>query len=233
MNGMIIPKHVAVILDGNRRWAAEHHLKSWEGHKYGVKTLDKFLDWCIELNVEQVSAYVMSSENLNRSRREVFELLRLLKHELDRFETERAAKIDKYEIKIRFCGDFSKLPDSLVKIMRRIMKKTEKYNKKFLNILIAYGGRYEMTNVIKNIVAGAIKKRIKITEKTIEENLLISGDVDLVIRTGGMVRLSNFMQWQTAYAELYVTKVLWPDFTKKDLIKAIKWFSTMKRNFGK
>jgi tritrans,polycis-undecaprenyl-diphosphate synthase [geranylgeranyl-diphosphate specific] len=233
MNGMIIPKHVAVILDGNRRWAVKHHLKSWEGHRYGVETFDKFLDWCIELNVQQVSAYVLSSENLNRSRREVIELLKLLKHELDRFETERAAKIDKYEIRVRFCGDFSRLPESLVRIMRRIMKKTERYNKKFLNILIAYGGRYEITNAIKSLVAEAIKKRVKITEKTIEENLLISGDVDLVIRTGGMARLSNFMPWQTAYAELYVTKVLWPDFTKNDLIKAIKWFSDTKRNFGK
>jgi tritrans,polycis-undecaprenyl-diphosphate synthase [geranylgeranyl-diphosphate specific] len=233
MNGMIVPKHVAVILDGNRRWAAEHHLRTWEGHKYGAQTFDKFLDWCIELNVEQVSAYVLSSENLNRPTREVVEILKLLKDELDRFETERAAKIDKYEIRVRFCGDFSRLPESLVRIMKRIMRKTERYNKKFLNILIAYGGRYELTSVIKNIIAGAISKRVKITEKTIEENLLISGDVDLVIRTGGMSRLSNFMPWQTTYAEFYVTKVLWPDFTKKDLIKAIKWFNTMKRNFGK
>jgi undecaprenyl diphosphate synthase len=161
------------------------------------------------------------------------ELLKLLKRELDKLETEKAPKIDKYEIRIRFCGDFSRLPGSLVRIMRRIMKRTEKYNKKFLNILIAYGGRYELTNAIKNIVAEAIKKRVKVTEKTIEENLLISGDVELVIRTGGMSRLSNFMPWQTTYAELYVTKTLWPDFTKSDLIKAIKWFSETKRNFGK
>jgi tritrans,polycis-undecaprenyl-diphosphate synthase [geranylgeranyl-diphosphate specific] len=233
MNGMIIPKHVAVILDGNRRWATNHNLKPWEGHKYGTQTFDKFLDWCIELGIEQVSAYVLSSENLNRSPREVVELLKLLKRELDKLETERAPKIDKYEIRIRFCGDFSRLPGSLVKIMRRIMKRTEKYNKKFLNILIAYGGRYELTNAIKNIVAEAIRKRVKVTEKTIEENLLISGDVDLVIRTGGMSRLSNFMPWQTTYAELYITKTLWPDFTKNDLIKAVKWFSDTKRNFGK
>jgi undecaprenyl diphosphate synthase len=113
------------------------------------------------------------------------------------------------------------------------MRKTENYNKKFLNILIAYGGRYELTNAIKNLVSHALRKRIKITEKTIEDNLLISGDVDLVIRTGGMPRLSNFLPWQTTYAELYVTKVLWPDFTKRDLIKAIKWFNNVKRNFGK
>jgi tritrans,polycis-undecaprenyl-diphosphate synthase [geranylgeranyl-diphosphate specific] len=233
MNGLIIPNHIAVVLDGNRRWATEHNLRPWEGHKYGVQTFDKFLDWCLELNIKQVSAYVLSTENLNRPGREIVEILKLLKRELDRFETERAAKIDKYEIRVRFCGDFSKLPNSLVKIMRRIMRKTENYNKKFLNILIAYGGRYELTNAIKNLVSHALRKRIKITEKTIEDNLLISGDVDLVIRTGGMPRLSNFLPWQTTYAELYVTKVLWPDFTKRDLIKAIKWFNNVKRNFGK
>jgi len=233
MNGMIIPQHVAVILDGNRRWAEEHGLKPWEGHKYGAETFDKFLDWCLELNVPKISAYVLSTENLNRPRKEVLEILRLLKKELDKLENEKAPKIKKYEIKIRFCGDFTKLPNTLVKIMRRIMKKTKKYNKKFLNILIAYGGRYELTIAMKNLVKKALKKRIKITEKIVEENLLISGDVDLVIRTGGMSRLSNFLPWQTTYAEIYMTKVLWPDFTKKDLIKAIKWFNNTKRNFGK
>jgi len=233
MNGMMIPQHVAVILDGNRRWAIEHGLKPWEGHKYGAETFDKFLDWCLELNVPKISAYVLSTENLNRPRRELVEILRLLKRELDKLENEKAPKIDKYEIRVRFCGDFSKLPNSLVKIMRRIMRRTKKYNKKFLNILIAYGGRYELTIAMKNLVKRALKKRIKITEKTIEENLLISGDVELVIRTGGMSRLSNFLPWQTTYAEIYVTKILWPDFKRKDLIKAIKWFNKMKRNFGK
>jgi tritrans,polycis-undecaprenyl-diphosphate synthase [geranylgeranyl-diphosphate specific] len=233
MNGMIIPNHIAVILDGNRRWAKEHGLKPWEGHKYGAETFDKFLDWCLELNVPEISAYVLSTENLSRPKREVMQILRLLKRELDKLENEKAPKIEKYEIRIRFCGDFSKLPNSLVKIMRRIMKKTGKYNKKILNILIAYGGRYELTKAIKNLVKKALKKRIKITEKSIEENLLISGNVDLVIRTGGMPRLSNFLPWQTTYAEIYVTNILWPDFTKKDLIKAIEWFNNVKRNFGK
>jgi tritrans,polycis-undecaprenyl-diphosphate synthase [geranylgeranyl-diphosphate specific] len=233
MNDMIIPNHIAVILDGNRRWAEEHGLKPWEGHKHGAETFDKFLDWCLELNVPKISAYVLSIENLNRPKRELVALLRLLKQELNKLENEKAPKIERYGIKIRFCGDFSRLPNSLVEIMRRIMKKTEKYNKKLLNILIAYGGRYELTNAIKNLVKTALKKRIKITEKSIEEKLLISGDVDLVIRTGGMSRLSNFMPWQTSYSELYVTDILWPDFTKKDLIKAIEWFSNVKRNFGK
>jgi len=153
---------------------------------------------------------------------------------LDKLEKEKANILDKYEVKVRFCGDLRRLPPSLVKVMKRIMKRTEKYSKKVLNLLIAYGGRFELTQVVKKLVKTAIKSgRIQITEKTIEENLLISGDVELIIRTGGMQRLSNLLLWQSAYAEIYVTKTLWPDFSRKELIKAIKWFNSVKRNFGR
>jgi len=234
MNGMMIPNHIAVILDGNRRWAKENGLKPWEGHRHGSENFDKFLDWCLELNVPQVSAYVLSTENLNRPKREVLEILHLLKKQLDKFETEKAGLLDKYEVKVRFCGDLSRLPPDLVHVMKRIMKRTEKYSKKFLNILVAYGGRFELTEMIKRMMNAAIKSgRIQITEKSIEENLLISGNVDLVIRTGGMHRLSNLLPWQTTYAEIYTTETLWPDFTKKELVKAIKWFNKVKRNFGR
>lgn len=234
MNGLMIPNHIAVILDGNRRWAKEHGLKAWKGHRHGSEKFEKFLDWCLELNVPQVSAYVLSTENLNRPNREVLEILRLLKIQLDKFETEKAGLLDKYEVKVRFCGDLSRLPPDLINVMKRIMKKTEKYSKKFLNILVAYGGRFELTEMIKKMVYVAIKSgRVQITEKTIEENLLVSGNVDLVIRTGGMNRLSNLLPWQTTYAEIYTTETLWPDFTKRELMKAIKWFNKVKRNFGR
>ncbi len=234
MNGLIVPKHVAVILDGNRRWAKEHGLRVWEGHRHGSENFEKFLDWCLELNIPQISAYVLSTENLNRPKREVIEILRLLKKQLDKFETEKASLLDKYEVKVKFCGDMRKLPPDLVRVMKRIMKRTEKYSKRVLNLLIAYGGRLELTEVVKKLVDTAMKSgKIQITQKTIEENLLVSGDVDLIIRTGGMNRLSNLLPWQATYAEIYVTQTLWPDFTKKELIKAIKWFNNMKRNFGK
>jgi len=234
MNEMIMPKHIAVILDGNRRWAQENGLKPWEGHKHGSEKFDKFLDWCLELNIPQISAYVLSTENLKRPRREVLEILRLLKKQLDKFETEKASLLDKYEVKVNFCGDMRKLPPDLVRVMKRIMKRTEKYSKRVLNLLIAYGGRFELTEVFKKLVDAAMKSgKIQITQKTIEENLLVSGDVDLIIRTGGMNRLSNLLPWQATYAEIYVTPTLWPDFSRRELIKAIKWFNDMKRNFGK
>jgi len=234
MNGMIIPNHIAVILDGNRRWAKEHGLKVWEGHRHGSENFEKFLDWCLELNIPQISAYVLSTENLNRPKKEVIEILRLLKKQLDKFETEKASLLDKYEVKVKFCGDMRKLPPDLVKVMKRIMKRTEKYSKRVLNLLIAYGGRFELTEVVKKLINTAMKSgKIQITQKTIEENLLVSGNVDLIIRTGGMNRLSNLLPWQATYAEIYFTETLWPDFTKKELIKAIKWFNNVKRNFGK
>jgi len=234
MQNFKIPEHIGVILDGNRRWAKKNRLKPWQGHKAGAENFENFIDWCLELNVPQVSAYVLSTENLNRPKREVNEILKLLKEYLDKIENEKMSTFDKYEVKIRFHGNFKKLPSSLVKIMERIMKKTEKYDKRILNILVAYGGKYELTEVIKNVAEKILKSgRVQITKKTIEENLLISGDVDLVIRTGGKHRISNFLPWQTTYAEMYFTKTLWPDFKKRNLVNAIKWFNNVKRNFGK
>jgi len=235
MTDLIIPGHVGVILDGNRRWAVKNGMKAWEGHKYGSDTFDKFLNWCLELNVQEITAYVLSSENITRRpKKEVIELLRLLKEHLDKYETEKAGLLDKYEVKVRFCGELHRLPKPLIKVMNRIMKRTEKYQKRFLNIAIAYGSRFELLGVMKKIAKKVLKTgRIQITEKTIQENLLISGNVDLVIRTGGQHRLSNFVLWQSAYAELFVTETLWPDFSKRELMKAIRWFSERKRNFGK
>ena len=234
MDNLIIPTHIAVVLDGNRRWAAKHNLKPWEGHRYGAEKFEDFLDWCLELGIPRVSAYVLSTENLNRPKREVDEILHLLREHLEKLEREKMSLLNKYEVRVKFCGDFRRLPPSLVKVMKRIMKRTEKYSRKVLNLLVAYGGKFELTEAVKRIVKTAIKTgRIQITEKTIEKNLLVSDEVELVIRTGGMQRLSNLLPWQSAYAEIYVTPILWPDFSKEELIRAIKWFNSVKRNFGR
>lgn len=233
MQNIILPNHLAVIIDGNRRWAKKHGKQLWEGHRYGIENLEKFLNWCFDLNLHQVSVYVLSTENLNRSKREVEELFRLAKEAFKRYEKE-GSFLDKYEIKVKFAGDFKKLPKDLVEIINKVMKRTAKYQKKVLNILIAYGGRFEITQAMKKIAKKILESgRIEITEKDIEKNLLVNEPVDLVIRTGGYNRLSNLMIWQTAYAELYITKTLWPDFSKKEFMKAIKWYSSIKRNFGR
>jgi undecaprenyl diphosphate synthase len=190
------------------------------------------LNWCLELGIPQVSVYVLSTENLNRPKRELEELFRLFYEYFGRWEKE--SFLDKYQVKVRFVGDFERLPPKLVRLMGKIMRKTAKYQKKVLNIMIAYGSKFELTQAIKKIAEKAIKLgKIEITEKDIEANLLVPVPLDLVIRTGGFSRLSNFMLIQAAYAEIFTTKVLWPDFSKKDLIKAIKWYNSVQRNFGR
>jgi len=230
---MNIPNHLAIVLDGNRRWARIRGLPPWKGHWKGGLVFDNLVDWCLELGIPQVSVFALSSENLNRPKRELQELFDVYYDSLKRWE-KKMAVLDKYEVKVRFLGNLDKLPLSITKLMGRFMTKTAKYQKKFVNILVAYGGQSELTTAIKSLAEKMIKTgKIEITQKNIQSHLLVATPVDLVIRTGGFSRLSNFLLWQTAYAEIYVTKTLWPDFTKEELIKAIKWYNSIKRNFGR
>jgi tritrans,polycis-undecaprenyl-diphosphate synthase [geranylgeranyl-diphosphate specific] len=234
MERLQVPNHLGVILDGNRRWARLHGMQPWEGHRYGAQKLEEFLNWCVELGIPQVSVYILSTENLNRPKRELEELFKLFYEYFEKWEKEKESFLEKYQVKVRFIGDLERLPPKLVRLMGKIMRKTAKYQKRVLNIMIAYGSKFELTQAIKKIAEKAIKLgRIEISEKDIEANLLVPTPLDLVIRTGGFSRLSNFMLIQAAYAEIFTTKVLWPDFSKKDLIKAIKWYNSVQRNFGK
>ncbi|MHA1743755.1 MAG: polyprenyl diphosphate synthase [Candidatus Heimdallarchaeota archaeon] len=231
---MNVPNHLGIIIDGNRRWAINNNKKPWVGHRYGAKNLENFLNWCLELGIPHVSVFTLSTENLNRPKKELEELFNLYYKYLKKWEDKKGSFLDKYEVRVRFVGDLNKLPPKLVKLMGRLMQRTAKYQKRALNLLVAYGSHFEMTHVVKNIVEKVVKKgRLEITEKDIEQNLLVPVPLDLVIRTGGMNRLSNFLLWQAAYAEIYVTKTLWPDFKKEELIKAIKWYNSVQRNFGR
>lgn len=230
-----VPNHIGVIIDGNRRWAIKNGKRfPWLGHRAGAKTLENFLEWCLDLGVPQISVYMLSTENLKRPKRELEELFDLYYKYLKKWESGKGGLLDKYEVNVRCLGDLNKLPPKLKKLSGKLMMKTAKYQKRFLNLMIAYGGQFELTEAIKKIARKAIKTgKIEITPKDIEKNLLVPVPIDLVIRTGGMHRLSNFMVWQASYAELYITETLWPDFSKEELIKAIKWFNETKRNFGK
>jgi len=232
---MEIPNHIAIVLDGNRRWARKNFMPSYIGHRKGADTFDKFLDWCAELNIPNVSAYILSTENLeNRSKKELDELFKLYYDYLQKYLGKESGFFDKYQMRVRFIGDLGRLPPRLVKLMGKIMMRTAKYQKHMINFLVAYGSKFEITSVIKKLTSGFIKVGgIEITEKDVEKNLLVSVPVDLVIRTGGMHRLSNFLLWQAAYAEIYVTKTLWPDFNKRELVKAIRWFNKEEKRYGK
>lgn len=218
----------------NRRWALKHNLKPWEGHKFGAKKFEKFIEWCVQLKIPRVSAFVLSTENLKRPKREVNAILDLFEKELEKLENEKASFIDKYEIKFNFLGDMRKLPPRLVRVMYRVMKKTNKYNKRVFNLMVAYGGKFELTQAFKKLAQKMMQEGVvTITPKQIEKNLLVKDNVDLLIRTGGEQRISNFMPWQSAYAELITLKKFWPDITKQDLIKVLKEYSRRQRRFGK
>ena len=232
---LVIPQHIGFIIDGNRRWARQNHKRfPWMGHRAGAEALSKTLDNCMELGIPQVSVYMLSTENLNREPREVAELFKLYEEYLKKWEKGESGLLDKYEVHVRFAGDLSKLPPKLRELSGRIMQKTARYQKRFLNLMIAYGSQFELTEVMRKIAQKAVETgRIEVTAKDIEANLMVPVPLDLVVRTGGTHRLSNFMLWQASYAEIYVTDTLWPDFDKAELTKAVRWYSAVKRNFGK
>lgn len=220
----------------NRRWAKAREMNPWIGLWEGVKNLEKILKDCLELGIPEVSVYTLSTENLKRPKRELDELFKIFYHYLNKWEKEKDKDsfLEKYQVKVRCVGDLDKLPKKLVRAMGKIMQQTAKYQKRALNLMIAYGSKFEIKEAMKIIARKMIKTgKIEISEKDIEANLLVKTPIDLLIRTGGVNRISNFMLWQTSYAELYFTKTLWPDFSKKELKKAIEWFGKQKRNFGK
>ncbi|MBU5537062.1 MAG: polyprenyl diphosphate synthase [Candidatus Aenigmatarchaeota archaeon] len=231
-NSLKVPKHLGIIVDGNRRWARERRMPPWKGHWEGVKNLEKILECCLKLKIREVSIYALSTENLKRPKIELDELFKIFYHYLNKWEKEDSF-LRKYQVKVRFIGDLEKLPPKLVNAMGRLMQKTAKYQKRVLNLLIAYGSKFEITQAVKKLAETLIKLgKIEITPKDIEKNLMITTPLDLVIRTGGYSRLSNFLLWQASYAEIYVTDTLWPTFTKREFMKAIRWYSSVKRNFG-
>ena len=227
---------MGIIIDGNRRWARARGLPPWEGHRAGAEKLNEFLNWCLELGIPQVSIYTLSTENLNRPKEELKHLFKLLEEYVDGLlnDKKKFSLLEKYEVRVRFVGELNRLPKKLIKLMGKLMEKTAKYQKRVLNFLVAYGGKSEIVNAVKKLAEEVIKHgKIEITEKDIEKHLYVPQPLDLVIRTGGYQRLSNFLLWQASYAEIYVTKTLWPDFSKKEFMKALRWYSQQKRNFGR
>jgi tritrans,polycis-undecaprenyl-diphosphate synthase [geranylgeranyl-diphosphate specific] len=233
---LTLPNHLGIIIDGNRRWARARGLPPWEGHRAGAEKLNEFLNWCLELGIPQVSIYTLSTENLNRPKEELKHLFKLLEEYVDGLlnDKKKFALLEKYEVRVRFVGELNRLPKKLIRLMGKLMEKTAKYQKRVLNFLVAYGGKSEIVNAVKKLAEEVIKHgKIEITEKDIEKHLYVPQPLDLVIRTGGYQRLSNFLLWQASYAEIYVTKTLWPDFSKREFMKALRWYSQQKRNFGR
>lgn len=228
-----LPQHLAIIMDGNGRWAKERGLPRSAGHKEGVKAVKRVISNCIDLNIPILTLFAFSTENWKRPKNEVFYLIKLFNKAINR----EKENLIKNNIRINFLGRTKGLPDSIIKLMNEVAELTKKNNKLILNIAINYGGRAEIVDAINSIIPMVYEKKIKIediNENTVRDNLYTHGlpDPDLLIRTAGEMRISNFMIWQIAYAEFWVTPVYWPDFDKINLIEAIKDFQKRVRKFG-
>ena len=232
------PKHIGVIMDGNRRWAKQRDMIPWEGHWEGADKTELFLDWCLDLNIKTITLYSFSTENFKREEKEVLELFKLFEETLERVLNSN--RIHEKRVRIRAIGRIETLPDSLQKLIYRVEESTKDYDSYYLNVAIAYGGRAEIVDAMR-VIAEKVKNGIiepeDITEKVVEENLYTSHlpypDPDVIIRTSGESRLSNFLVWQSAYSEFFLVDVYWPNFRKLDLMRAIREFQMRKRRFGK
>ena len=224
----LFPSHVAFIMDGNRRWAKKNNLPVIDGHKKGAEIIKKIVRKSIKLNIKYLTFYGFSAENWNRSKHEVFQLQSLLKLYLDS-ETDNFMK---NQINFSFIGDIGKFDSLIRKKLYNLQKATSSFKKLFFTLALGYGSRGEILATINKI----LKKKIRynITERDISENLMTSHlpEPDLVIRTSGEKRLSNFLLWQIAYSELYFTKTQWPDFDVNRYMIALKNFINRKRRYG-
>jgi undecaprenyl diphosphate synthase len=226
-----IPNHIVLFPDGNRRWARKRGLPSLKGHQKGQEKFRDFLRWCQEKGIKIITVFGFSTENWKRSKKEVNYLMELfLKGLKNKSEIE---KFQKAGVKVKIIGQKKRLPKPLQKVISDIEKLT-KENKNFqLNLAVSYGGRWDIIQAVKKIIQKKIPVR-KITEDLLNRFLSTTGlpAPDLVIRAGGERRFSNFLLWQAAYSELYFSPKLWPDFTEKDLDKALLDFNRRQRRFG-
>jgi len=230
-----IPHHLAIIMDGNRRFAKEQGINTVEGHKLGGEKLADVMEWCKETGIKILTVYAFSTENFQRSQKETTALMDLFVTNFYKLLSEK--RIHQNKIRIRVFGQLSLLPPTVQKAAQEAMKSTKKYDSYFLNLAIGYGGREEIIQAIKKI-AGDVKKE-KLDINSINTNTMSSylytsdlPDPDFVLRTSGEERLSNFLLWQLAYSELYFSDVYWPAFKKTDFLQAIRTYQQRQRRYG-
>ena len=217
--------HLAIIMDGNGRWGLKHKNSRNEGHKEGLKSVEKIIKVCLTKNIKYLTLYAFSTENWKRPIKEINYLFSLLEN----FLNKKIYELSKNNIKLKFFGK-KKFQKNLTKLISLAEKKTAKNKKLQINLALNYGSKEEIINSLKII----IKKKIQINEKNISNNLYTKNipDPDIMIRTGNTRRLSNFLLWQSSYSEIFFEKKLWPDFNEKDFERIINKFRKIKRNFG-
>ncbi len=233
-----MPEHIAIILDGNRRWASERSLESWLGHKRGAERVSQLLDWCLALGVQCVTLYSFSTENFTRAPQEVEEILKIIEEKLESIPTDE--RIHANRVRVKFIGRVELLPERLQELIEAAEEVTSSYDRQFLTLALAYGGRAEIVDAAKRIAMDVKRGDIRVDD--IDENLferflytahMPKPDPDLIIRTSGEERLSGFLLWQSAYSELCFLDMFWPDFRRIDLLRAVRTYQQRKRRYGK
>ena len=233
-----MPRHIGVILDGNRRWAAQKLLSAAEGHIEGAETGEDFLEWCLSLGIKVVTVYAFSAENFQRSQTEVKSILSLIEKEALQLKSD--PRIHKEKVRVKALGRLEHLPESLRRVLNDVEDTTRDYDGHYLNLAIAYGGRAEIVDAAKKIAHEVQEQRVAVDQ--IDEELFMqylytahlpNPYPDLIIRTSGEERLSGFLLWQSAYSELCFIDVWWPDFRKIDLLRAVRTYQKRLRKFGR
>jgi tritrans,polycis-undecaprenyl-diphosphate synthase [geranylgeranyl-diphosphate specific] len=232
-----LPKHIGVILDGNRRWATAREMIPWHGHKKGAIKVREFLEWCLDLGIRTITLYAFSTENFNRPSNEVQELMTIYEENLG--ELLHSDVIHKNKVRVSVIGRTNLLPEKIQGLIHEMKTLTKDYTNFYLNIALAYSGRAEIVDAMKLIaskVADGVVASSDIDEALIEKHLYTSylpqPEPDLIIRTSGEARLSNFLIWQAAYSELFLVDVYWPEFREIDLKRAIRSFQNRHRRYG-
>ncbi|MBI5458685.1 polyprenyl diphosphate synthase [Methanobacterium sp.] len=232
----LMPKHVAIIMDGNRRFSKiQGNLDAIEGHKKGLSTLERVLDWCVDLGIEIVTAYAFSTENFKRPPNEVEGLMQLFKENFEGIASNK--KIHNNQVRVKAVGKLELLPEDVREAIHIAEESTAKYNQRLVNIAIGYDGRMEIIDAIKKIANEVQEGKITpddINEELVNENLYTAGleDPNLIIRTSGEERLSGFLLWQSSYSELYFCDSLWPQLRKVDFLRALRSYQQRERRYG-
>jgi len=234
---MTVPRHIGVILDGNRRFAKRLMLKPWKGHEWGSQTFQKFMEWCFNSGVEEITAYVFSVQNFNRPKEEFEYIMKLFQKESETLlEPEKLEELKKNGIAINFIGRLHMLPDSMQELAEKIMTATKENGPRRVNFALAYGGREEIIDAVQKIAQEAKDGKVdpaRIDEGVIREHLYLDSSPDMIIRTGGEQRTSNFLPWQGTYSELIFVDKLWPEIKEEDVKACIAEYESRERRFGK
>jgi undecaprenyl diphosphate synthase len=220
--------HVGVVIDGNRRYAKSRLLPAFKGHEAGADKVKKFLEWCSEEKIKEVTIYALSTENLKRTEEELSYLFKLFKKFFEDISKDK--RIEKEKIKIKFIGDLSLVSKDIKELAEKLEERTKNNNSYIVNFCLAYGGRLELVHTINKLLK---QKKENITEEDITNNLWLKSEPQFIIRTGGKTRTSNFLPWQSIYSEWFFIDKMWPEIEKSDLIECIQKFNSIQRNFGK